>query len=302
MKHYLIFMIVLIVIIGTLWAWTDDLDKAVPAADSAISGGDDAIRNTRIAVQERENIDHYWPWNGTVVDDPDAGKHRQVTFQAAVSDPTPDTGEGIIWGQTVSTVTELCYDDNEDNTTQITSGGKLFLAGEYDQEVNLSNTGNSFAGDALACTSGGYLTLPFDSTDTTEGNIRYDDTSDTVSVRNGSAAWFKLMAQSTASQFVTGTYNGDGTASQGITGVGFQPEIVLVMPGANSIYPVVKTSDIGTTYSKVFGTPGSYVNDAITALGADGFTVGDGTGGAEGDKDNMNKSSTTYYYIAINIL
>ncbi len=97
-------------------------------------------------------------------------------------------------------------------------------------------------------------------------------------------------------QLKISTYTGDGNATQGITGVGFQPDAVMVIPDENGgNFCHIKTSGMGGTDSKSLASA-ALNTDAITALDADGFTVGDGSGG--GSNDNMNDSGVNYAYMA----
>lgn len=87
---------------------------------------------------------------------------------------------------------------------------------------------------------------------------------------------------------VTGTYTGDGAATKAITGVGFQPSVVIVHDQDNEMG--VKTDQDGT---KTFRYS-SYQDDHIVSLDSDGFTVGDGTASA----NLYNTNTTVYTYIA----
>lgn len=83
-----------------------------------------------------------------------------------------------------------------------------------------------------------------------------------------------------------GTYTGDGNATQAITGVGFQPDFVIIMPGA--AYNVHgKTGDMGLN-SKRFDN--AWQTNRIVSLDADGFTVG--------NNDGLNVLDQTNYYVA----
>jgi hypothetical protein len=105
----------------------------------------------------------------------------------------------------------------------------------------------------------------------------------------------------------TGTYTGDGTISQAITGVGFQPKYVKIWPRQTvddtDVIPVETTDTIvddnasggaigaysdGVNYSDAF-----FIN-TIISLDADGFTVDDGGG----DYD-PNKNERVYNYLAL---
>lgn len=88
----------------------------------------------------------------------------------------------------------------------------------------------------------------------------------------------------------SGSYAGNGTGGRSITGVGFQPDLVIVKGGANRA--VCKTANMGATSAKnMTGSAGSYNTTTITAIGSDGFTV---TSDAL-----VNASGTTYYWLAI---
>lgn len=108
-------------------AWTYTYDTDTPLGSNSPSVIDDRIREAKDAVQERQNIDHYWPLTGSEVSDTDAGKHRQVTFQAPLSaNPTTvDEDEGQLYTKDVSGKAELFWIDEDENALQITDGGTL---------------------------------------------------------------------------------------------------------------------------------------------------------------------------------
>lgn len=303
-------LIIVLLVCGVLLATT--YDKSVPLdTGEQPSQGAERIRNLAAANQEINNIDHYWPLNGSVVDDADKGQHRQVTFQSQITTPTVSADQGILYIKDfdggAGAKAELvwrCEDDlTELQLTELNTAGTssvINLTGTYENEVNFSNTGNSFNTDALSCTAAGLLTLPTDTTDTTEANLRYNTTDDTVEYRNASA-WAKLVASTGMCKMKLGQYTGDGGTTQAVTGVGFQPGVIFVLPGDSTQAAHLKTEDMGTTYSKCTGVAAnSWVDDAVRSLDADGFTVGDGTGGS--GYDNMNKSGVVFYYIAAVVL
>jgi hypothetical protein len=77
-------------------------------------------------VQERANVDHYWPLTGTQVSDLDAGKHRRIVFQAPLgAAPTLEADEGTVYPYTVGGITELYWKDENGNVKQLTTAGKL---------------------------------------------------------------------------------------------------------------------------------------------------------------------------------
>lgn len=96
----------------------------------------------------------------------------------------------------------------------------------------------------------------------------------------------------------TGAYTGDGNATQAITGVGFQPKFLIIYSkgNANINGPFMK-SDQDTTYTHYDQGSAHYYNeDYIISLDADGFTLGDGTGG--GTVYHCNYNTYDYTYIA----
>lgn len=100
----------------------------------------------------------------------------------------------------------------------------------------------------------------------------------------------------------TGTYVGDGAATQAIVGVGFQPRFVLIYPQTNALAGNTtmgyKTSSDPADWGSFFsaGIVGSYrLQDIIVSLDADGFTVGDGTGFA----NVLNVAATTFCYVCM---
>ena len=90
-----------------------------------------------------------------------------------------------------------------------------------------------------------------------------------------------------------GTYAGDGTTSNPITGVGFNPEAGYIAPTTNhATNPLIKTVSFveggqGTGESR--GATGTLTTSDILTFDADGFTVGNGTG--------VNNASQTYFYV-----
>jgi len=90
-----------------------------------------------------------------------------------------------------------------------------------------------------------------------------------------------------------GTYTGDG-GTQLITGLGFSPEYVIVLPNNNN--RAHHRTPAGGTRSDRFGAGGA-TTLAITSLNTDGFTVT-----ADGAPNNVNAAGETYYYVAWNVV
>ena len=90
-----------------------------------------------------------------------------------------------------------------------------------------------------------------------------------------------------------GGYTGNGT-TQSLTGFGFSPEYVMVLP-AGAIRARHRTT-AGTTHSRRFSPNGAVIMDAITSLDADGFTVNKSADAL----DDPNTSGQTYHFVAWN--
>jgi hypothetical protein len=86
----------------------------------------------------------------------------------------------------------------------------------------------------------------------------------------------------------TGTYTGDGNATQAITGVGFEPShLVIRDTNGNRVERFGIGGDAAWKNNAA-----SAAADLIVSLDADGFTVGDG------DTNLLNTNSATYYWAA----
>jgi hypothetical protein len=101
-------------------------------------------------------------------------------------------------------------------------------------------------------------------------------------------------------ELATGTYTGDGNATQAITGVGFQPNAVIIHQQVNSVNPgapmVSTDQDSGNTLlTSGSVNVASYLGDHVVSLDVGGFTVGDGTSSA----NRANVSARPYAYIAL---
>jgi len=136
------------------------------------------------------------------------------------------------------------------------------------------------------------------------GGLLYCGASVMAILANDAAAGKILLSGGTSAptwgtrvQMATGTYAGNNAATQGITGVGFQPKFVIILPQGTGVVFGWKTDQQSTYAFKSDAAAGGgtyYMEDHIVTLGADGFTVGDGTG----DYNQFNATGTTYTYIA----
>ncbi len=101
-------------------------------------------------------------------------------------------------------------------------------------------------------------------------------------------------------QIKVGSYTGDGGGTQGISGVGFSPSIVLVWMRSNSDSNAgLGMRAIGDSAAFNVQSKDGVITDyraTIDSLDADGFTV---TNAAGVDLFNANESARTYTYFAL---
>ena len=91
-------------------------------------------------------------------------------------------------------------------------------------------------------------------------------------------------------RLATGSYVGSAEDNRQITGIGFQPDVVMVKAATNR-YGVIRTSTMSGDHAKVLGSTGALSSDSIQSLDADGFTVG---------ADNtVNSLGVAYYWVAM---
>lgn len=93
----------------------------------------------------------------------------------------------------------------------------------------------------------------------------------------------------------TGQYTGDGSTSQGITGVGFRVKFVIIeryKVSGGECNVMWKSDQHATTYATTIEID-SQATDDIISLDADGFTVDDA-----GVDSDPNANAVVYQYIA----
>jgi hypothetical protein len=88
----------------------------------------------------------------------------------------------------------------------------------------------------------------------------------------------------------TGSYTGDKAAGRAITGLGFQPDLVIIKVADDNQEGVCRTSTMSGDNAKPMGGATALTADLIQSLDADGFTIG--------TNDRVNKDTKTYHWIA----
>ena len=115
-------------IVSPLMGWTYTYDTDTPLGSDSPSVIDDRIREVKDGVQERMNVDHYWPLTGTEVSDAAAGQHRQIEFYGPISTPTYAADKAWVYSKDVSSVVEIHILDESGNEIQLTDAGTINIA------------------------------------------------------------------------------------------------------------------------------------------------------------------------------
>lgn len=122
-------------------ALSNTFDTATPAGSDDPAEADDRMREIKAAVQERENVDHYWPLTGTEVSDADTGEHRKVTLRVG-SAPSNVVDKGFVYAKDVGGKAELFYIDEDGNEIQLTSKGQNLANDTYLTGTDAAGTGS----------------------------------------------------------------------------------------------------------------------------------------------------------------
>ena len=94
----------------------------------------------------------------------------------------------------------------------------------------------------------------------------------------------------TPMRLAVGSYVGNGADARPITGVGFQPDVIIIK-ASTARAGIIRTSTMSGDAAKVLGTATALQTNHIESLDADGFTVGSHL--------DVNTSGTTYYWVAM---
>ncbi len=111
-------------------------------------------------------------------------------------------------------------------------------------------------------------------------------------VNSNDVTYYWVAFKAAAGEMQVGSYIGNGTPRRSITGVGFRPGCVAVLP-ATADPANFKTSYMAGDLSEEFRNNKSHT-DQIFSLDADGFTVG--------NTKPVNNLGTTYYYVAWKVI
>lgn len=135
--------------------FNDTFDTNTPLGTDDPAEADDRMREIKAAVQERENVDHYWPKTGTEVSDVDTGEHRKVTLRVG-SAPSNVANKGFLYLKDVGSKGELHFIDEDGNVIVMSSLGNNLANATFltatneagDGSVDLIKAGRNEADDA----------------------------------------------------------------------------------------------------------------------------------------------------------
>lgn len=123
--------------------WNAAFEALPPDTGENIAKGAERIRDLKVALQERLDVDHYWDntANGT---DADHGEHRKITLHAAIATPTSVANKAFVYAKTANGKLELHYLNGNNQETQITANGEMNAANaNYANTANAANTANT---------------------------------------------------------------------------------------------------------------------------------------------------------------
>jgi heat shock protein HslJ len=108
-------------------------------------------------------------------------------------------------------------------------------------------------------------------------------------VNQSGRTFYWLAIQDIAGEIKTGTYTGNGSDNRDLTGIGFQPDWVMIVNPNNTNITSFRTSTMSSGQSARWNDV--LQADEIQSFGSDGFQVGTAA--------SVNTSGTNYYYIAV---
>jgi len=98
--------------------------EAIPADSAAAAQGANRIRDLKVDVRERLDLDHIMDEDTT-----DDGRHRHVCLVEQAGDPSNLANKGFLYTKDVAGVTDLFYEDDSGDVLQLTDNGKYKLLG-----------------------------------------------------------------------------------------------------------------------------------------------------------------------------
>lgn len=166
--------------------FSDTYDTATPGGGDSPTEADDRMREIKAAVQQRENVDHYWPLTGTEVSDADAGEHRKVLFHEPIAaTPTVASNHGDLRLKDVAAKAELHWTDEDENEVQLTTAGSMGGSSTTIAGQSLTVSGSANLGISSESTTAGSSLRLFDNGTTGGQEAVLTRTSDVLVLSNG---------------------------------------------------------------------------------------------------------------------
>lgn len=114
---------------------------ANPADSQSASQGAARIREVRIDVKERLEVDHSW------AGDVDDGLHKRLTLvDPLAAKPTQVNDEVYVYSKDVSGTAELFFEDEAGNEVQLSNAGSFFPVGAIYISTSSANPSSFFGG------------------------------------------------------------------------------------------------------------------------------------------------------------
>ena len=113
---------------------------------------------------------------------------------------------------------------------------------------------------------------------------------DTTQTRSESIQMRAVGAYVAPMRLATGSYTGNGADNRQFTGVGFQPDVVIIK-SAQARAGIIRTSTMTGDAAKNVSSAGALAANLVQSLDTDGFTVG--------SSQDVNWSGYTYYWVAM---
>lgn len=236
--------------------FADTYDTVSPAGGDDPTEADDRMRETKAAIQERENVDNYWPLTGTEVSDADTGEHRKLTIRTLSAVEVAALSAAKAYLYRLVTDGELYFKDASDNTIQLTDKGNRLANDTYftatneadDGSVDLIKAGKNEADNADVAIISDAARMASDAApgeDTGVPNKKYVDDNDAMSVYVATNSVGGSLVKG-----VTYTTQSDGfiIAKVQLTGVGHQ--IIGTIAGVT--LPVSESYSTNSTASIFF--------------------------------------------------
>jgi hypothetical protein len=181
------------------------------------------------------------------------------------------------------------YTGNGSDNRNITGVGfqpelVFLMGGSQHQVYKTSSTGNT--------TDLGLYCFHYDNPTNTIQALQSDGFQvGTASPVNANSVVYYYMAVKSSADIKSGTFTGNATDNRDITGVGFQPDFVMLKGSSgNNQYPSIRSSDHSGDTAKKYRASGFNAN-MIQSFISDGFQVG--------SDSHANGSGVVYHYLAI---